>query len=153
MFNFLFSILCVCVSMRSDAVLSSNGYPLPHGWFLQRGEGQFREVQTLCSQAMSSASYRARQGLFSFCSYLPFPLFQSVLSNSVLVQVRVGLIQFGSTPRLEFALDSYTTKQELKKHIKNISYRCASPLFSSQSSIVLGFKRLLQCDYSWVVGW
>ncbi|XP_075950322.1 von Willebrand factor A domain-containing protein 2 [Anarhichas minor] len=38
-------------------------------------------------------------------------------------KVRVGVIQFGSSPRLEFALDSYTSKQELKKHMKKISYR------------------------------
>ncbi|XP_068439890.1 von Willebrand factor A domain-containing protein 2 [Clinocottus analis] len=41
-------------------------------------------------------------------------------------KVRVGLIQFGSAPRLEFALNSYTSKQELKKHIKKISYRGGS---------------------------
>lgn len=43
------------------------------------------------------------------------------LSGSM--QVRVGLIQFGTVPRFEFTLDSYSTKQELKKHIKKISYR------------------------------
>uniref|UniRef100_A0A3Q2G4L3 von Willebrand factor A domain containing 2 n=1 Tax=Cyprinodon variegatus TaxID=28743 RepID=A0A3Q2G4L3_CYPVA len=37
-------------------------------------------------------------------------------------KVRVGLIQFGTVPRFEFTLDSYSTKQELKKHIKKISY-------------------------------
>ncbi|KAM4715806.1 von Willebrand factor A domain-containing protein 2 isoform 2-T2 [Anableps anableps] len=41
-------------------------------------------------------------------------------------KVRVGLIQFGSIPRLEFSLDSYSTKQELKKHLKKISYRCVN---------------------------
>ncbi|MED6292132.1 hypothetical protein CHARACLAT_030529, partial [Characodon lateralis] len=41
-------------------------------------------------------------------------------------KVRVGLIQFGSVPRLEFSLDSYSTKQELKKHLKQISYRGGS---------------------------
>lgn len=29
---------------------------------------------------------------------------------------------------MEFALDKYTTKQELKKHMKKISYRCGSRL-------------------------
>lgn len=48
---------------------------------------------------------------------------QSPLSNSVLVQARVGLIQFGTSPRLEFALDLCTAKKELKKQIKSISYR------------------------------
>ncbi|XP_008311990.1 von Willebrand factor A domain-containing protein 2 isoform X4 [Cynoglossus semilaevis] len=41
-------------------------------------------------------------------------------------KVRVGVIQFGSTPRLEFPLDAYTTKQELKKHMKKVSYRGGS---------------------------
>ncbi|XP_008434914.1 von Willebrand factor A domain-containing protein 2 isoform X3 [Poecilia reticulata] len=41
-------------------------------------------------------------------------------------KVRVGLIQFGSVPRLEFSLDSFSTKQELKKHLKKISYRGGS---------------------------
>ncbi|KAF3853628.1 hypothetical protein F7725_014316 [Dissostichus mawsoni] len=41
-------------------------------------------------------------------------------------KMRVGVIQFGSSPRLEIALDSYTTKQELKKHMKKISYRGGS---------------------------
>lgn len=54
-------------------------------------------------------------------------------------QVRVGLIQFGSTPRLEFGLDSHTTKQELKKHMKKVSYRCVSP----QMNNVWGSKILL----------
>ncbi|KAM4527093.1 von Willebrand factor A domain-containing protein 2 [Fundulus diaphanus] len=41
-------------------------------------------------------------------------------------KARVGLIQFGSVPRLEFSLDSYSTNQELKKHLKKISYRGGS---------------------------
>ncbi|KAF7204380.1 von Willebrand factor A domain containing 2 [Nothobranchius furzeri] len=40
--------------------------------------------------------------------------------------VRVGLIQFGSGPQLEFSLNSYSTRQELKKQIKRISYRGGS---------------------------
>lgn len=43
--------------------------------------------------------------------------------NCTLLQVRVGMIQFGSTPRLEFSLDAYSTKQELKKRMKKVSYR------------------------------
>ncbi|XP_068610817.1 von Willebrand factor A domain-containing protein 2 [Brachionichthys hirsutus] len=41
-------------------------------------------------------------------------------------KVRVGLIQFGSAPRLEFALDSYATEQELQKQLKKVSYRGGS---------------------------
>lgn len=119
----------VCASVGSDAVLGSNGHPLPPGWLLQRGEGRLREIQTLCSQVMSGARSRARQGLFCFSSppLSPVSVPPSLLSDSALVQVRVGLIQFGSTPRLEFALDSHTSKQDLKKRIKAISYRCVAP--------------------------
>lgn len=38
-------------------------------------------------------------------------------------QVRVGVIQFGSTPKLEISLDSYNSKEELKKKMKKIHYR------------------------------
>ncbi|XP_012987431.3 von Willebrand factor A domain-containing protein 2 isoform X2 [Esox lucius] len=41
-------------------------------------------------------------------------------------KVRVGVIQFGSLPRLEFSLDSYTNKPELRKFIKKISYKGGS---------------------------
>lgn len=136
----------VCVSMGSDAVLSSHGHPLPHGWFLQRGEGQLWEVQTLRSQTLSSARHRTRQGLSSFWPLSPSPSSSHVnhsLCDSALVQVRVGLIQFGSTPRLEFALDSHTTKQELNKHMKKVSYRFVSPLnLLSDKSCFLVCKRL-----------
>ncbi|KAI3365245.1 hypothetical protein L3Q82_010339, partial [Scortum barcoo] len=58
-------------------------------------------------------------------------------------KVRVGLIQFGSTPRLEFALDSYTNKQELKKHMKKVSYRGGSTQTGLALKYVLrkGFPR------------
>ncbi len=35
--------------------------------------------------------------------------------HSLFGQVRVGVIQFGSTPKLEISLDSYKSKEELKK--------------------------------------
>ncbi|XP_006036001.1 von Willebrand factor A domain-containing protein 2 isoform X2 [Alligator sinensis] len=38
-------------------------------------------------------------------------------------RVRVGVIQFSSTPWLEFPLDSYLTKQEVKEKIKKIAFR------------------------------
>ncbi|KFV97914.1 von Willebrand factor A domain-containing protein 2, partial [Eurypyga helias] len=38
-------------------------------------------------------------------------------------RVRVGMIQFSSTPHLEFPLDSYLTKQEVKERIKRIVFR------------------------------
>ncbi|XP_074401365.1 von Willebrand factor A domain-containing protein 2 isoform X3 [Zonotrichia albicollis] len=41
-------------------------------------------------------------------------------------RVRVGMIQFSSTPRLEFPLDSYLTKQEVKERIKRTVFRGGS---------------------------
>ncbi|XP_058262477.1 von Willebrand factor A domain-containing protein 2 [Hemibagrus wyckioides] len=40
--------------------------------------------------------------------------------------VRVGVIQFGSTPRMEISLGSYSSREELTKHIKKIQYRGGS---------------------------
>jgi len=37
--------------------------------------------------------------------------------------VKVGVVQFGSTPKLEISLDSYKSKEELKKKMKKIHYR------------------------------
>uniref|UniRef100_A0A8C3RY74 von Willebrand factor A domain containing 2 n=1 Tax=Chelydra serpentina TaxID=8475 RepID=A0A8C3RY74_CHESE len=41
-------------------------------------------------------------------------------------RVRVGVIQFSSTPQLEFPLDSYLTKQEVKEKIKKIVFKGGS---------------------------
>ncbi|XP_026707103.1 von Willebrand factor A domain-containing protein 2 isoform X2 [Athene cunicularia] len=41
-------------------------------------------------------------------------------------RVRVGMIQFSSTPHLEFPLDSYLTKQEVKDRIKRVVFRGGS---------------------------
>ncbi|XP_054062424.1 von Willebrand factor A domain-containing protein 2 [Rissa tridactyla] len=41
-------------------------------------------------------------------------------------RVRVGMIQFSSTPHLEFPLDSYLTKQEVKDRIKRTVFRGGS---------------------------
>ncbi|KFV74714.1 von Willebrand factor A domain-containing protein 2, partial [Dryobates pubescens] len=41
-------------------------------------------------------------------------------------RVRVGMIQFSSTPHLEFPLDSYLTKQDLKERIKRVMFRGGS---------------------------
>ncbi|NWI27655.1 VWA2 protein, partial [Sula dactylatra] len=41
-------------------------------------------------------------------------------------RVHVGMIQFSSTPHLEFPLDSYLTKQEVKERIKRIVFRGGS---------------------------
>ncbi|KAI4872809.1 hypothetical protein NFI96_016136, partial [Prochilodus magdalenae] len=49
--------------------------------------------------------------------------------------VRVGVIQFGSTPRLEISLDSYSSSEDLKKRIKKIHYRGGS----TQTGLVLKY--------------
>ncbi|OXB82342.1 UNVERIFIED_CONTAM: hypothetical protein H355_009267, partial [Colinus virginianus] len=41
-------------------------------------------------------------------------------------RVRVGMIQFSSTPHLEFPLNSYLTKQEVKERIKRTVFRGGS---------------------------
>ncbi|NXA11761.1 VWA2 protein, partial [Sapayoa aenigma] len=41
-------------------------------------------------------------------------------------RVRVGMIQFSSTPHLEFPLNSYLTKQEVKERIKRTMFRGGS---------------------------
>ncbi|XP_049915868.1 von Willebrand factor A domain-containing protein 2 [Epinephelus moara] len=82
-----------------------------------------------CSAAMDilflmDGSYSVGKGSFERSKHYAIKLCQALDIGPD--KVRVGLIQFGSTPRLEFALDSYTTKQELKKHMKKISYRGGS---------------------------
>uniref|UniRef100_A0A8C2UF95 von Willebrand factor A domain containing 2 n=1 Tax=Coturnix japonica TaxID=93934 RepID=A0A8C2UF95_COTJA len=41
-------------------------------------------------------------------------------------RVRVGMVQFGSAPHLEFSLDSYVTKREVKDRIKRTVFRGGS---------------------------
>ncbi|XP_047618066.1 von Willebrand factor A domain-containing protein 2 [Phacochoerus africanus] len=38
-------------------------------------------------------------------------------------RVRVGAVQFGSTPRLEFPLDAFSTQQEVKAEIKRMAFK------------------------------
>lgn len=70
------------------------------------------------------------------CAPVFFPYFLSSSSSpdSTLIQVRVGLIQFGSVPRLEFALDLHPTKPELMRHLKKITYRFVSLSQQTHSS-------------------
>ncbi|XP_036938266.1 von Willebrand factor A domain-containing protein 2 isoform X2 [Acanthopagrus latus] len=82
-----------------------------------------------CSAAMDvlfllDGSYSVGKGSFERSKHYAIKLCQAL--DIGLDKVRVGLIQFGSTPRLEFGLDSHTTKQELKKHMKKVSYRGGS---------------------------
>ncbi|XP_041671865.1 von Willebrand factor A domain-containing protein 2 isoform X2 [Cheilinus undulatus] len=91
-----------------------------------------------CSAAMDilflmDGSYSVGKGSFERSKHYAIKLSQALDISPD--KVRVGLIQFGSTPRLEFALDSYTTKQELKKHMKKVSYRGGS----TQTSLALKY--------------
>ncbi|TKS89620.1 domain-containing protein 2 [Collichthys lucidus] len=82
-----------------------------------------------CSAAMDilflmDGSYSVGKGSFERSKHYAIKLCQALDIRPD--KVRVGLIQFGSTPRLEFSLDSHTTKQELKRHMKKVSYRGGS---------------------------
>ncbi|XP_065118912.2 von Willebrand factor A domain-containing protein 2 [Paramisgurnus dabryanus] len=52
-------------------------------------------------------------------------------------KVRVGVVQFGSTPKLEISLNSYNSKDDLKKRIKKIHYRGGS----TQTGLALKFAQ------------
>ncbi|XP_034564648.1 von Willebrand factor A domain-containing protein 2 [Notolabrus celidotus] len=91
-----------------------------------------------CSAAMDilflmDGSYSVGKGSFERSKHYAIKLCQAL--DIAPDKVRVGLIQFGSKPRLEFALDSHTTKQELKKHMKKVSYRGGS----TQTSLALKY--------------
>ncbi|XP_011486279.1 von Willebrand factor A domain-containing protein 2 [Oryzias latipes] len=79
-----------------------------------------------CSSAMDilflmDSSYSMGKGSFERSKHFAVKLSQALDIGPD--KVRVGLIQFGSVPRLEFSLDSFSNKQELKKHMKKISFR------------------------------
>uniref|UniRef100_A0A665VM71 von Willebrand factor A domain containing 2 n=1 Tax=Echeneis naucrates TaxID=173247 RepID=A0A665VM71_ECHNA len=82
-----------------------------------------------CSAAMDilflmDGSYSVGKGGFERSKHYAIKLCQALDIGPD--KVRVGLIQFGSTPRLEISLDACTTKLELRKHMKKISYRGGS---------------------------
>ncbi|XP_021486656.1 von Willebrand factor A domain-containing protein 2 isoform X2 [Meriones unguiculatus] len=52
-------------------------------------------------------------------------------------RVRVGAMQFGSIPHLEFPLDSFSTRQEVKANIKRIAFK------GGRTETGLALKRLL----------
>ncbi|ETE63564.1 von Willebrand factor A domain-containing protein 2, partial [Ophiophagus hannah] len=53
-------------------------------------------------------------------------------------QVRVGAIQFSNTPRLEFSLDAYFTKHEIKDQLKKIVFK------GGRTETGLALKHILQ---------
>ncbi|XP_028331272.1 von Willebrand factor A domain-containing protein 2 isoform X2 [Gouania willdenowi] len=82
-----------------------------------------------CSAAMDifflmDGSYSVGKGSFERSKHYAIKLCQAL--DIAPDKVRVGFLQFGSTPRLEFSLDSYTNKEDLKKHMKKVSYRGGS---------------------------
>lgn len=127
-------LLVMC--LHSDEVLSSYGYPLFDGRLIQCWQEQLREVPPLCTETVWGSGHRPRNGqqttshqpeastigagLKRCCILGPCAFCRCFLCVS---QVRVGVIQFGSTPRMEISLDSYSSKEELSKHIKKIQYR------------------------------
>ncbi|XP_059586113.1 von Willebrand factor A domain-containing protein 2 [Alligator mississippiensis] len=66
-------------------------------------------------------SYSIGKGSFERSKHFASKLCDALDINSD--RVRVGVIQFSSTPWLEFPLDSYLTKQEVKEKIKKIAFR------------------------------
>ncbi|XP_009976849.1 PREDICTED: von Willebrand factor A domain-containing protein 2, partial [Tauraco erythrolophus] len=69
-------------------------------------------------------SYSIGKGSFERSKYFAGKLCDAL--DIHLDRVRVGMIQFSSTPHLEFPLDSYLTKQEVKERIKRIVFRGGS---------------------------
>ncbi|XP_054623844.1 von Willebrand factor A domain-containing protein 2 [Dunckerocampus dactyliophorus] len=79
-----------------------------------------------CSGAMDilflmDSSYSVGKGSFERSKHYAIKLCEALDIGPD--KVRVGLIQFGSVPQLEFALDSYTSKHKLMVRVKKISYR------------------------------
>ncbi|XP_019411722.1 PREDICTED: von Willebrand factor A domain-containing protein 2 isoform X2 [Crocodylus porosus] len=66
-------------------------------------------------------SYSIGKGSFERSKHFASKLCDALDINSD--RVRVGVMQFSSTPWLEFPLDSYLTKQEVKEKIKKIAFR------------------------------
>ncbi|KAM9817345.1 von Willebrand factor A domain-containing protein 2 [Neosynchiropus ocellatus] len=82
-----------------------------------------------CSAAMDilflmDGSYSVGRGGFERSRHYALKLCQALDVGPE--KVLVGLIQYGSSPHLEFALNSYKTKHELKKKIQKATYRGGS---------------------------
>ncbi|KAF5896520.1 von Willebrand factor A domain-containing protein 2 [Clarias magur] len=82
-----------------------------------------------CSAAMDviflmDGSYSVGKGSFERARHCVLKLCEALDLGPD--KVRVGVIQFGSTARMEISLDAYTSREELSKHIKKIQYRGGS---------------------------
>uniref|UniRef100_A0A8C1NTY2 von Willebrand factor A domain containing 2 n=1 Tax=Cyprinus carpio TaxID=7962 RepID=A0A8C1NTY2_CYPCA len=89
-----------------------------------------------CSTAMDilfvmDSSYSVGKGGFERSLHYVLKLCEALDVSTV----RVGVILFGSTPKLEISLDSYKSKEELKKKMKKIHYRGGS----TQTGLALKF--------------
>ncbi|KTG35083.1 hypothetical protein cypCar_00018882 [Cyprinus carpio] len=91
-----------------------------------------------CSTAMDilfvmDSSYSVGKGGFERSLHYVLKLCEALDVSTD--KVRVGVILFGSTPKLEISLDSYKSKEELKKKMKKIHYRGGS----TQTGLALKF--------------
>uniref|UniRef100_A0A673IR54 von Willebrand factor A domain-containing protein 2-like n=1 Tax=Sinocyclocheilus rhinocerous TaxID=307959 RepID=A0A673IR54_9TELE len=91
-----------------------------------------------CSTAMDilfvmDSSYSVGKGGFERSRHYVLKLCEALDVSTD--KVRVGVILFGSTPKLEISLDSYKSKEELKKKMKKIHYRGGS----TQTGLALKF--------------
>ncbi|MGH0166960.1 UNVERIFIED_CONTAM: hypothetical protein FKN15_051856 [Acipenser sinensis] len=82
-----------------------------------------------CSTAVDvlfllDGSYSIGKGSFERSKHFAFKLCDALDINPE--RVRVGVIQYSSTPRLEFSLNSYPTKDEVKERIKKLSFKGGS---------------------------
>ncbi|XP_069467971.1 von Willebrand factor A domain-containing protein 2 isoform X2 [Ambystoma mexicanum] len=75
---------------------------------------------------MSSSYWTAPPASARAASNGPSTLPSSCVMHWTSTQVRVGVLQFSSKPRLEFSLESYSTRQEVKEKIKKIVFKGGS---------------------------
>ncbi|XP_056627020.1 von Willebrand factor A domain-containing protein 2 isoform X2 [Triplophysa dalaica] len=83
--------------------------------------------------AGENGSYSVGKGGFERSRHYMLKLCEALDINTD--KVRVGVVQCGSTPRLEISLDSYNNKEDLKKRMKKIHYRGGS----TQTGLALKF--------------
>ncbi|XP_037546982.1 von Willebrand factor A domain-containing protein 2 [Nematolebias whitei] len=132
----------ICVSFLFILLLGK----VQHGTSVQElktSQGNIGKINSAAEMMQCSAvmdilflvdgSYSIGKGSFERSKHYAFKLCQALDIGPD--KVRVGLVQFSSSLRLEFSLDSYSTKQELKKHIKKVSYRGGS----TQTGLALKF--------------
>ncbi|XP_078269588.1 von Willebrand factor A domain-containing protein 2 [Rhinoraja longicauda] len=73
---------------------------------------------------MLDGSYSIGKGSFERSKHVARKLCDALDINPA--RVRVGAIQYGSTPKVEFYLNSYLTKEEVKEQLKRIIFRGGS---------------------------